>query len=158
MAEPLNSGQLRIAAMDYLARREHTAAELETKLRGRFRDNPEVEVLLPEVIQQLQRDGLQSDERFAEAFVRGRCAKGHGPLRIARDLRQKGLSSALIHHHLNSSEVDFFALAASVARKKFGPLPAADIKEQARRIRFLNYRGFTGEQASCALEAVATTI
>jgi regulatory protein len=42
-------------------------------------------------------------------------------------------------------EIDWWAQAVDVLRKKFGALAPPDIKEQARRARFMQYRGFAAE-------------
>ena len=60
--------EARKKAMDYLARREHGRGELLDKLT-RFGFDPAV---ADDAVAQLVDDGLQSDARFAEAFVRSR--------------------------------------------------------------------------------------
>jgi regulatory protein len=80
--------------------------------------------------------------RLAEAYVAERLRKGFGPLRIRRELREKGLSNALIEPHLQRSQGDWLRLIAAVHDKRFGPAAAANARERARRGRFLEYRGF----------------
>jgi len=133
--------EVRIAAMDFLARREHSLVELRRKLKRRFDD----EDLVERELQRLQDDNLQSDERYADSFLRQRSAKGYGPRRVRLEMREKGLSAAQISNAFECVEVDWYALAAAVMSKKFGDTPAADIKEKARRIRFMQYRGFNGD-------------
>ena len=43
-------------------------------------------------------------------------------------------------------------MARSVREKKFGPERPADYRERARQSRFLQYRGFTGEQIQSAFD------
>lgn len=133
--------EVRVAAMDLLARREHSLLELRRKLKRRF-DN---EDLIERELQRLRDDNLQSDERYADSFLRQRSAKGYGPRRVRHEMREKGLSGAEISNAFDRVEVDWYALAAAVMSKKFGDTPAADIKEKARRIRFMQYRGFNGD-------------
>ena len=133
--------EVRIAAMDFLARREHSLQELRRKLKRRFDD----EELIESELQRLKDDNLQSDERYADSFLRQRSAKGYGPRRVRHEMREKGLSGAEISNAFERVEVDWYALAAAVMSKKFGDTPAADIKEKARRIRFMQYRGFNGD-------------
>jgi len=133
--------EVRVAAMDLLARREHSQRELRTKLVRRF---PPEQV--DETVQTLAAEGMQSDSRFAEAFVRQRSQRGYGPLRIRQELRQRGISDELAAAAMEGAEVDWFANLAYVVDRKYGDIPATDLKEKARRTRFLLYRGFTGDQ------------
>ncbi|MDX1736130.1 MAG: regulatory protein RecX, partial [Halioglobus sp.] len=111
------------------------------KLRRRFDDDGVVE----EQLQRLVQENLQSDARFAESFVRQRIGRGFGPLRIAQDARRKGISGELYAAALSAEDVDWYALAGQVLRKKFGEIPATQLKERARRARFMQYRGFSSE-------------
>ena len=70
---------IRIKAMDILARREHSRKELFTKLSSHF---PDYIDQLDDVLDQLKEGHLQSDQRFAEAFVRSRVNRGQGPQRL----------------------------------------------------------------------------
>ena len=91
----------------------------------------------------LAEEGLQSDSRYAESFVRQRFNRGHGPLRIRQEMRQKGIPDSDIEIAMESEEYDWFTSAQSVMERKFGTESAIDIKEKARRTRFMQYRGFS---------------
>ena len=132
---------IRRAAMDLLARREHGFTELERKLSVRFPRESVVAVLTL-----LQQEQLQSDERFAESYVYSRRQRGCGPIRIRSELLQKGLESELISQHLQLCQDDWTALARRVKEQKFGSGPPANARERARQIRFLTGRGFSLEQ------------
>ncbi|MCB1843750.1 MAG: regulatory protein RecX [Halioglobus sp.] len=132
---------IRLAAMNLLARREHSLGELRRKLGRRFTDASAVE----EQLQRLADEGLQCDRRFAESFVRQRIQRGHGPLRIRQELRQRALDAAVVDAALGDANVDWEALAGHVLERKFGLLPAEDLHDKARRARFLQYRGFSPE-------------
>ncbi|TNF01437.1 MAG: regulatory protein RecX [Gammaproteobacteria bacterium] len=134
---------LRYRAMDLLARREHSAQELETKLTAKF---PEFEEYVSEVVSGLQKDNLQSDRRFAEAFIVSRIRKGQGPYRISQELQQRGIASGEAREVLAACGQDWFQLAAEVMLRKYGGAPCDSFQERARRSRFLQYRGFSGEQ------------
>lgn len=125
-----------------LARREHSEKELCRKLTGRDFNPDEV----ARVITQLKQEGLQSDRRFTDALVHNRIEKGYGPAWIARELREKGVSDDLIADALHTGEVDWFACAIRVREKKYGRAKPDNYREQARQSRFLQYRGFSGEQ------------
>jgi regulatory protein len=138
--QEISVNNIRLVAMNLLARREHLRAELDAKLRKRFGR----EVELGPVLDQLTEDKLLSDERFVEAYIRVRCGKGYGPDRIQLDLRHKGAASELVSLALEGCEMDWCQLARDVRLKKFGPEPPADFSEKSRQLRFLQYRGFGG--------------
>ena len=134
--------------MDLLARREHTAGELERKLvKGGFDAD-----VTADAVAGLTAEGLQSDERFVDAFIQSRINQGKGPARIRGELREKGVSGSVIERALESVEVDWRALAERVRQKKFGARPPADFKDKARQLRFLNYRGFGAAELGAALD------
>ena len=133
--------EVRRKAMDLLARREHSTAELRRKLRTREFDDGAIEL----VLEALRQDGLQSDTRFAESFVHQRFHAGIGPLKIAFELRQKGIDEALAE--------DCLALYAdrwqeSMIRervRRFGEAIPEDFGARAKQARFLQNRGFSPE-------------
>ena len=139
---------IRIKAMDILARREHSRKELFTKLSSHF---PDYIDLLDDVLDQLKEDHLQSDQRFAEAFVRSRVNRGQGPQRLTAELQQRGVCSWIIEEALGSADVDWYQIAVQVLAKKYRS-PCKDFAERAKRSRFLQYRGFTPEQIRSVLE------
>lgn len=146
--------KLRLAAMNALARREHGREELAAKLEGKFPDHrPQVTAVLA----RLEGEGLLSDSRFAEAYTRSRISRGQGRLRIANDLKRKGVDEAVIDTALAEADMDWPGLAVEVLIKRFGSTPAADRREKARRMRFLQQRGFNGDEIRHALDAVLHT-
>lgn len=136
-------------AMDLLARREHSAQEMRAKLHAREFDHDDVELAIESLID----EGLLSDARFAEAFVASRIRKGQGPVRIRGELQQRGVTADLIETNLERVRVDWIDMARSVRQRKYGGAYPADYRERARQSRFLQYRGFTGEQIHKALAA-----
>ena len=66
----LTASEVRVAALDLLARREHSAVELGTKLVKRFRSREGDPDVVGRVVKQLVSDGLLSDQRFAVSRVR----------------------------------------------------------------------------------------
>lgn len=137
----INPAEIRLAAMNLLARREHSLLELRKKLSKRFDD--EQMVLLE--LQRLATENLQSDLRFAESFTRQRVEQGKGPLRLTQEMRERGISDMDIEVTMAAADIDWYAVAVEVFRKKFGDSGPADIKDKAKRIRFMQYRGFSGE-------------
>ena len=128
--------------MDLLARREHSEQELRLKLAARGYLSEPVEKVLAD----LRSAGLQDDARYAEAYVRSRVAKGYGPLRITRELSERGLAEELVQQVVSAMGLDWEAHISAAREKKFGPQAPMDFKQQARQSRFLQYRGFTSEQ------------
>lgn len=132
--------------MDLLARREHSRLELEQKLAARGCE-PD---LVADVLDALESEGLLSAERFAESFIASRYAKGQGPHRIRRELADRGIDSAAAL--LDDGRFDWVALAREARSKRFGGAPPADLKDKARQVRFLEYRGFGHDEIRRALE------
>jgi regulatory protein len=136
-------------AMDYLARREHGRTELLAKLeKAGFDAN-----IADDAVAQLVDDGLQSDTRFVEAFVRSRVGQGKGPARIRAELREHGVSESLVAAGLEAAGEDWSALAREVRLKKFGSAPPMDFKDKARQMRFLQSRGFDMDDIQSAVSA-----
>ena len=102
-------------AMRLLAAREHSVEELRRKLRHcRSRDRAGRRVrntvdgdTLEAVLGALQRGGLLSDVRFAEAFVHSRIERGQGPAKIRAGLRERGVAGELVDDALDF-EPDFW--------------------------------------------------
>ena len=149
---PVTLGELRLAGMDLLARREHGSAELKTKLTRRFRKRDCDLEAVEQTVRQLIEEGLLSDERFAASRVRQLANRGYGPSRIRNDLRQQRVEHLISDtmEEAFDSEVDWEAEAAVVYEKKYGGAPIegdwdARQRERGRRLRFMQYRGFGAE-------------
>lgn len=139
----------KIIAMDLLARREHSRRELIDKLKLREFEGQEVE----DYLDRLAERGLQSDQRFAESFIRQRSLNGYGPLRIRQELRNKGIEDSAISHHFDSMAIDWYQVAVRAWRKKYNQAPGSDLKLRAKQTRFLQYRGFDFEMINHAIHA-----
>jgi regulatory protein len=133
--------------MNWLARREYSLAELRTKLATKHYTPEEID----QAVLELAADGLVSDERFAESFVVSRVRKGQGPVRIRMELKKRGIDAELIALHLGAMDLQWHSLAKQVRSRKYGAEQPEDFKEKARQMRFLEYRGFTGEQIRAAV-------
>lgn len=135
--EPLGVKELRAKAIQLLARREHSRAELLRKLspHGCIED---IEFVLAE----LQRHNLQSDTRFAESYVRSHGER-FGVAKLRHTLRSKGIAGEVVEAELGSGDLaDESARARAVWARKFAAVPA-DGKEWAKQARFLQSRGFS---------------
>lgn len=143
----------RNTAIGLLARREHAGAEIRRKLRDRGYD-PD---LTHEVIDELTRQRLLSDDRFAESFIRARAERGQGPVRLKVELRQLQIPAEMIERHLAAARVEWRELASEVRLRKFGNGVPANVGERAKQVRFLQYRGFTADQIRAALAHAASS-
>ncbi len=94
---------------------------------------------------------LLSETRFTELFIRQHAGRGHGPVRIRAELRERGVTDADIDEALDGAAEDWAAIARETRRRRFGAAGPADFRERARQGRFLQYRGFTSEQIRAAL-------
>ena len=150
--EVLPHSALRKKAMDLLARREHAAAEIQQKLQAyaKKKDFGETDKIA-KVINDLQNEGLLSDERFTEMFVRYRKNNGRGPMRIQTELRERGVSEKIQTAWLDFSDPQWREKVVEVRIKRFGNNLPGDYKERARQARFLQSRGFTTDQIKVAL-------
>ena len=133
-----NIKDIRRSAMDLLARREHSRLELARKLHRRYSEYDLSEAALDKLVS----DSLLSDERFTEVYVTYRKRAGFGPVRIAGELRERGVSDSLTNRYLDGADGSWRDAAAAARDKKFGPQPVTDLTEKARQQKFLSYRGF----------------
>jgi regulatory protein len=141
--------EIRKKSMDFLARREYGQTELVKKLADKgyaFR-------LVEQEVQKLTEERLQSDDRFAGAFVQSRINQGKGPVRIRLDLSQRGISDAVIEMAIEESAADWHGLAHQVRFRKFGDTPPVDFKAKAKQMRFLQYRGFEQDHVQGAFNS-----
>ena len=130
---------LRDRALRALARREHSRAELRSRLLPHVTETDDLEALLDD----LERRGWLSDVRAMEQTVRIRSAR-FGTQRIAHELRQKGISEELIAASIPQLKEGELEAARNVWQRKFTTRPQ-DQKEKAKQVRFLQSRGFSME-------------
>lgn len=138
---------IRRAAMNLLARREYAPGELRARLLARFGAEAPID---PE-LERLAGDGLLSEARYIEAFVRMHRNRGHGPLRILRELELRGVEVGRAEAGVEPGAREWCELARAWRVRRFGagaPVSAAEWQKQARH---LQQRGFSGEQVRHAL-------
>lgn len=144
-ADAADSGQdpaaARESALRLLARREHSATELATKLAQRGWP-PEI---IDPLIAQLADAGLQSDFRFAESFARQRAERCYGPRRIRAELSTRGIDAGLARQALEALEIDFHERARQFYRRRYGDQAPKDYRERVQRSQALYRRGFETE-------------
>ncbi len=128
-------------AMDMLARREHSALELRRKLVTRGYTDDDIDAALAS----LRRDRLQSDERFAEAYVHSRVGAGMGPVRIRHELRERGVDESLIESALAPLAGCWDELMTTQRERRFGAAVPGDYAARMKQARFLQNRGFSAD-------------
>ena len=133
---PESAAELKARALRLLARREHSRDELARKLSPRAA-SPEI---LEGLLRELESSKLLSNERFAEVRAHW-LARKYGAARIRQDLRAKGLPDELVEAVSCGHELE---RAKAILERKYRS-PAATRAERARRARFLQGRGFSGD-------------
>lgn len=126
---------LRERALNLLARREHSRAELARKLAPHVEDED-----LDSLLDDLEREKLLSNTRYAEMLAHARSGR-HGSLRLKADLRDKGVPAEVMESTLAEAREHDLEAASAVWLKKFGE-PPRDAGERAKQMRFLAGRGF----------------
>jgi regulatory protein len=137
---------LRSRALSFLARRDHSRAELARKLAPCVEEGEAIEPLLDE----LAAKGWLSDTRFAEQSIRAK-ARRFGPLKLANILRAKGVDAEAIAAAFRAVGADGQPNIEGVWRSHFRE-PPGDARERARHGRFLQRRGFASEEIVRFLE------
>ncbi|MCR9277517.1 MAG: recombination regulator RecX [Pseudomonadaceae bacterium] len=135
------------SAMRILAGREHSKVELKRKLLSRSFD----ETIVESTLERLAEDGLQSDERFTESFVRSRINRGQGPVRIRMELLERGIADSMVAPHLDMGTSYWLKIAREIRERRFGEIPDSSDKSWSRQARFLSQRGFPSDVVMRAL-------
>lgn len=130
---------LKARALRLLAQREHSRAELQTKLARHVQEGDD----LPAVLQQLEDAGWICEERVAESVLHRRAGR-LGTQRVLQELRAKGLDEALVRAQAEGLRATEHERAWAVWQRRFGQPPTSD-PERARQMRFLAARGFDAE-------------
>jgi regulatory protein len=134
--EPDTPAELRARALRLLARREHSRQELARKLAPHAESAEGVESLLSE----LQEKKQLSNERFAAERARVLSRK-FGAARIRQELKSKGIPQSEIDRVSGEGDLE---RARAILERKYRE-PAATREERAKRMRFLQSRGFSSE-------------
>jgi regulatory protein len=142
MDQPDTPAELKARALRYLARREHSRAELSRKLAPHAESAEALLFLLDELVKRKQ----LSDERYAE--VRSHwMARKYGAAKIRQDLKANGVAEEIVAHVSSEGELD---RARAILARKYRDA-ATTREEQARRMRFLQSRGFSYDTIRSAL-------
>ena len=141
-------------ALALLATRDHARRELAVKLtKAGFAEDA-----INAALAQLATQGLLDDAHFALTYSISRARRGFGPVRIGQELAERGVDPACIEVALADPDLDWCELAESVWFKKFAGLQPTDLKEKAKQVQFLQYRGFASEHFSALFKHAGVDI
>jgi len=127
--------ELKARALRYLVRREHSRDELARKLAPHATSKE----ILEGTLNWLESTNKLSNQRFAEIRAHVLSRK-YGAAKIRHDLKSKGVSEAIADRAV--AEVDDVAKAKEILARKYRA-PANSREERAKRVRFLQGRGFS---------------
>ena len=124
--------------MRLLARREHGATELRTKLEKKGFSKQEAK----DALETCQNLDVQNENRYIDNYSRSRIRQGYGPLKIAQELKIKGVDGDLVFHHLKQEQDNWLDHAMQVWLKKSKGRTDLSFEEMQKMQSFLLYRGF----------------
>lgn len=141
-------------AINILARRDHSCAELKKKLRSRGFNQQAI----TDTIKTCERLGYLNDARFTESYINQLERKGHGINAIRHKLFSRGVSSEIIDIHLRDHHNDIHqlnlcrqVLAKKIERNHNGK---ASVDQIPKLNRFLYSRGFEGHIIKKTIEEI----
>ena len=134
--------ELKARALRFLARREHSRAELSRKLAPHAESAEALLFLLDE----LEKRKQLSDERYAEVRAHW-MARKYGAGKIRQDLKAKGVAEEVAARVSTDGELE---RARGILARKYRDA-ATTAEEKARRMRFLQGRGFSFDTIRGAL-------
>ena len=105
-----------------------------------------IKVQIESVLNDFEKRGWLSDQRFAEALVRRRSER-FGTRKIQDELQQAGVDSVKTTSLLNNLKETEYQRAHELWQRKFG-IVATEQKEKARQYRFLASKGFSSDVVS----------
>ena len=138
-------------AVTLLARRDYGRAELRQRLLQTF---PDEDQAVEQVLDKLAQRGWLDEQRFVETAVSQYRSRGDGPIKIRHKLAGRLDASWRLDEALAAIEdSEWVVTAREVLTRKFGNAgKPRDPQEVARRLRFLQGRGFTASQCWQAFE------
>ena len=128
-------------AYKFLSYRPRSEAEVRTKLGQLGFPQKSVDTTL----EKLRSLSLLNDEAFARGWAQGRAeGRGYGPLRIERELRQKGIAKSVIGQIVQETfgPQEEKERARALLKKRFRGKDLGDRKVLHRAVGFLQRRGY----------------
>lgn len=154
LSEKENSGQVpkkkisiskakeRIAS--YCAYQERCVLEVRNKLEEFGLDQSQIEPIL----ETLKKEGFLNEERFVEAFVKGRFTlKKWGKIRIRQELKMRNIPDEVINKAIGQiDDEEYFIVLKHLAERKWKVTQESNqLKKKAKLQRFLVFRGFEND-------------
>lgn len=141
--------QMNNIALGYLARRDYSRLELYQKLVAKGFQSPDIQ----QVLDELQANAYQSDERFADMYIRSRINAGDGPFKIKISLRAKGICDSLALAVFDKLDIDWFEQAKLLKHKRFGEEAPADITARSKQARYLKNKGYYQDHITAVIDS-----
>ena len=129
--------------MNALSRREHSEKEIYLKFVNLVNSK---DTLLEEILK-LKEEGLISNQRYAEAYIRSRFHSGFGPIRIKYELKKKGVTESIIKIAFQETDLDWDDKLKSEFKKKYESNDMKSLNDN-KISKFFLYRGFDLEKIS----------
>jgi regulatory protein len=136
--------QAKVKAAKYCAYQERTQQQVRDKLYQYGLSGDTVEEVLTELIA----DNFINEERYAQAFCRGKFSHNKwGRIKIKRELKQKGLSPYCIRKGLKEiKEADYLQQLHDLCVRKWKSLEKEDIYQRKNKTaRYLMGKGYEME-------------
>lgn len=133
------AGQIKDICLRLLTYREHSQQELLQKLALKGYAGK----LVQPVLDELAANDWQSDRRYALSYARQRINKGYGALRVAYELRQRGIAELDLEDVTFEVAEGWLDLLERTYLNKYVHEPIISRHEWAKRSRFLLQRGFS---------------
>lgn len=138
---------VRRSALWHLGQRDHSEQELRTKL-GRKTDQQQ---WIDRIILECYEYNYLNDQRFVDSFIRASQNKNYGIARIKRDLKQKGITTAIIEKTIAENDYDYMSSILSLLNKKYSTqITNPSIKQKA--MVFLQNKGHSFDDIFKAIE------
>ncbi len=125
-------------AVAALARREHSILEIHRKLTQKGFEKTEIDAAINRLIE----NNLLSEERFTESYINMRKRRGYGPVRIAQELRERGVVDEVFNGFLDRNNPKWREVMRQQYAKKYAGTDAHEYTEKAKRVKYLQSRGF----------------
>ena len=138
---------VRRSALWHLSRRDHSQAELLTKLQRKTDNKDWIDTVINECID----FNYLNDERFTESFIRSAQNKGHGQSRIKQDLKRKGISELLVKKTFEENQFNYIDAAERLLNNKYNEAIATQYLRQ-KAMGFLQAKGHGFDTISAAIE------
>ena len=128
-------------AFRFLGYRPRSEAEVQVKLTQLGFPQQIIETTL----QKLRSLNFLNDENFARGWARAKTeGRGYGPLRVEKELRQKGIAKSLIRQIVQETfgQQEGRERAKSLLEKRFRGKDLGNVKILHRAVAFLQRRGY----------------